>query len=425
MGEQTVTCPKCGNEIKLTESLAAPLVANVRAEYEKMLWTQRAAMKTREDKLSARAAEVDKAQADLQAKVQEQVTAQLAAERKTVAAAEAVKARTLVQHELAQRAEELKDRDARLQTLEEKLKGAQAAEAMLIKKERQLDDARRELDLNVERGVQTGLEEARTIARRQTEAEMDLKMKDSEYKITALKKQIDDLQRKAEQGSQQTQGEVLELALEGQLRARFPLDVIEPVAKGEFGGDVLQHVRDSSGQPCGSILWESKRTSKWQDGWLQKLRGDQRAAGAELAVIVSQSLPKDVTHFDHQDGIWVSSLSCTVPVAVALRQALVQLAHVRRAGEGQETKVQQVYAYLTGPRFRHRIESIVEKFSDMQDDLEKERKMMTKQWAKREEQIRCVVDATAGMYGDLQGIAGRSLQEIDALESKMLLSDEV
>ena len=187
---------------------------------------------------------------------------------------------------------------------------------------------------------------------------------------------------------------------------------------------MLQHVRDHTGQLCGKILWESKRTKAWSDSWLPKLKGDQRAAHAELAVIVSQAMPKDITHFDELDGIWVSSLSCILPVANALRVSLVQLAGVRRAGEGQETKAQQIYAYLTGPRFKHRIECIAEKFTGMRTDLDRERKWMNKQWAKREGELLAVLEATSGLYGDLQAIAGQSLKEIDALEGPMHLELE-
>ncbi len=171
-------------------------------------------------------------------------------------------------------------------------------------------------------------------------------------------------------------------------------------------------------------MWESKRTKNWSDGWLAKLREDQRAAKAELAVIVSQALPKDVETFDFIDGVWVTSPRNVIPVAIALRHTLIELSLARQAGEGQQTKMELVYQYLTGPRFRHRVQAIVEKFSDMQSDLDKERKTMTKLWAKREEQIRCVIESTAGMYGDLQGIAGKTLQEIEGLDMPLLESTD-
>ena len=149
--------------------------------------------------------------------------------------------------------------------------------------------------------------------------------------------------------------------MEDQLRRQFPFDEIQPVPKGEFGGDILHIVRDSSGRECGRILWEFKRTKQWQAIWLSKLKGDQRAARADLAVIVSQAMPPDIQHFDEVDGIWISSLACTLPVATALRASLLQLASQRRNTEGQQTKSELVYAYLTGPHFRGRIEAIAER----------------------------------------------------------------
>jgi hypothetical protein len=182
-----------------------------------------------------------------------------------------------------------------------------------------------------------------------------------------------------------------------------------------YGGDVTHRVNGPLGQPCGTILWESKRTKNWSDGWLAKLREDQRAAKAEIAVIVSQALPKGVDTFDLVDGVWVTHPRAALPVAMTLRHTLLEVSLARQSSEGQQTKMEMVYQYLTGPRFRQRVQAIVEAFSSMQEDLDKEKRAITKQWAKREEQIERVMGATVGMYGDLQGIAGRSLQEIEGL----------
>ena len=206
------------------------------------------------------------------------------------------------------------------------------------------------------------------------------------------------------------------IELEALLRAKFPRDTIEPVPKGEFGGDALQRVMGPLGQQCGMILWESKRTKNWSDGWLAKLRDDQRTDKAEIAIIVSQILPKGVESFDLVDGIWVTNTKSVFSLAVALRHSLIEVASARQALNGQQTKTEMVYQYLTGPRFRHRVEAIVEAFSSMQEDLDREKKAITKQWAKREEQIERVMQSTVGMYGDLQAIAGKSLQEIEGLE---------
>jgi len=279
------------------------------------------------------------------------------------------------------------------------------------------------MELTIEKRVDESLVVVRNQAKLEAEDGLGLKVAEKEHTISSMQKQIEELKRKAEQGSQQLQGEVQELELEAILRGRFPRDLVEAIPKGVHGGDALQRVFGASPQYCGTILWESKRTKNWSDGWLTKLRDDQIAAKAECAVMVTQALPKDVESFDLVDGVWVTCHRTFIPVAVALRQSLLELSLARQAGEGQQTKKEMVYQYLTGPKFRHRVQAIVEKFADMQEDLDKERKTMTKLWAKRQEQIRCVIESTAGMYGDLQGIAGKTLQEIEGLEIAAIDSD--
>jgi hypothetical protein len=218
----------------------------------------------------------------------------------------------------------------------------------------------------------------------------------------------------------QSQGEVLELELEELLRGRFPTDSIDPIGKGELGADIMQQVNGAIGQSAGIILWETKRTKAWSDGWLAKLRDDQRRSGADVALIVSQVLPKHVEQFDLVEGIWVAHPRCALPVAVALRQGLIDVSSSRLIQQGQQTKMEQVYNYLTGTKFRQRVDAVVEKFNDMREDLDKERKFMGRQWAKRETQILSVLDSTVGMVGDLQAIAGKAMPEIPSLDMPLL-----
>jgi hypothetical protein len=412
--DPVITCPSCRTEIKLTESLAAPLLESTRQQYEQRLSQKDADIARRELAIREQQASLAKAKESLD----EQVAEKLKSERTVIAAEEAKKARLLLSADLEQKTGELADLRNVLKQRDEKLAEAQKAQADLMRQQRALEDAQRELDLTIEKRVQDSLAQTREQARKEAEESLRLKVAEKQQTIDSMQKQIEDLKRKAEQGSQQLQGEVLELEIESRIRTAFPLDVVEPVPKGEHGGDVIQRVFNPLGQPCGALLWESKRTKNWSDGWLAKLRDDQRAAKAEIALIVTQALPKgiDSNSFDCIDGVWVTSSSCAIPVATALRYSLIELSAARQASEGQQTKMELVYQYLTGPRFRHRIEAVVEKFTEMQADLQKERKMMTKQWAKREEQIRCVIDSTAGMYGDLQGIAGKAVLEIESLE---------
>ena len=416
MTEPTITCPNCKTEIKLTESLAAPLLASTRLQFEKQLAQKDSDIAQRENVMREKEKALTDAKRGMDQQVADQVAEQLKTERARVAAEEAKKAKAASANELDAKARELLELQDVLKERNTKLAEAQKAQAELIKKKRELDDAHRELDLTVEKRVQEGLTEVRTLAKREAEDGMKLKVAEKDQTISSMQQKIEELKQKAEQGSQQLQGEVLELELENLLRGKFPFDSIEPVPKGEFGGDALHRVNSQGGVPCGTILWESKRTRNWSDGWLPKLREDQRSAKAEVCVLVSQVLPKGVEAFDLIDGVWVTSPRAALPVATMLRQGLLQLSQIRALSEGQQTKTEMVYQYLTGPRFKQRVEAIVEAFSNMQDDLDKERKVITKQWAKRQQQIERVMGATVGMYGDLQGIAGKSLQEIEGLE---------
>ncbi|MGO9992674.1 MAG: DUF2130 domain-containing protein [Steroidobacteraceae bacterium] len=394
MTEPTIVCPKCGTEIRLTESLAAPLIAATRQQFQQ--------------RLSEKDAEL---------------AVQLKAERVRAAAEESRKAKLESAAEMEVKVRELVELQEVLKVRNEKLAQAQQAQAELLRKQRELDDAKRELELTVEKRVQDGLAEVRSKAMRDAEDGLKQKVLEKDQTIVSMQRTIEELKQKADRGSQQLQGEVQELELEALLRAKFPFDSIEPVPKGEFGADIVQVVNSQGGQPSGTILWEIKRTRNWSDGWLMKLREDQRAAKAEICVLVSNVLPKGVETFDIVDGVWIAHPRCALPVAAVLRNTMLQIALARQVSDGQQSKTEMVYQYLTGPRFRQRVEAIVEAFSAMQEDLDKERKVITKQWAKREEQIERVMSGTIGMYGDLQGIAGKSLQEIDGLELRALALD--
>uniref|UniRef100_E6QTC4 DUF2130 domain-containing protein n=1 Tax=mine drainage metagenome TaxID=410659 RepID=E6QTC4_9ZZZZ len=343
MTEPTIICPNCKTEIKLTESLAAPLIAATRKQFEQQLAQKDSDIAQREQVMRDKEKQLTEDKRKLDDQVADRVAAQLKTERVRVIEEESRKARLASATELENKARELTELQAVLNANNQKLAEAQKAQAELIKKQRELDDAKRELELTVEKRVQDGLTEVRTQAKKEAEDEQKLKVMEKEQTITAMQKQIEDLKRRAEQGSQQMQGEVQELELENLLRVKFPFDSIEPVPKGEFGGDVLHRVIGSGGQSGGTILWEFKRTKNWSDGWLVKLRDDQRTAKAEIAVIVSQTLPKGVETFEMVDGVWVTHPRAALPVAMILRQSLLELALARQSSEGQQTKTEMIY----------------------------------------------------------------------------------
>jgi len=422
IAEPTIICPKCKAEIPLTESLAAPLLEATRRQYERKLSQKDKEIEQREESLREKEKKVADAKRKLDQQVADQVAEQLKAERARIVADEARKARLSSASEIEAKNRELDGLKEVLAENDRKLTEAQKAQADALKKQRELDDARRELDLTVETRIKEGLSDVRNQAKREAEEAERLKVAERDQKIASMQRTIEELQRKAEQGSQQLQGEVQELELENLLRAKFPYDTIEPVPKGEFGGDTVQRVVSPAGLMAGTILWEAKRTKNWSNGWLAKLREDQRTAKAEISILISQALPEGVETFDVIDGVWVAHPRVLIPVATVLRNTLLEVNTARLISEGQQTKAEMVYQYLTGPRFRQRVEAIVEAFSGMQEDLDKERKAIMKQWAKRSEQIERVMTATVGMYGDLQGIAGKSIQQIEGLEFPALAS---
>jgi hypothetical protein len=416
VNETLIRCPNCDHEIRLTESLAGPLLEETHRKYDAVLKEKDADVARKTEALRQEREQVAKTRLE----IEDEVVRRLGSERTMIVASEAQKARREAAAELLSKETEASELREALAINNAKLADAQRIQADLMRQRRALEDEKREFDLTIEKRVQASSNEIRERAKQEADDAARLRVLERENTIESMARTIEELKRKAEQGSEQGRGEIFEVALEDTLRSKFPSDIIEPVAKGESGADIVQRINQAVGPAAGTILYESKRTKAWNDHWLNKLREDQRRCGADLAVIVSQALPRNVRHFDLVDGIWVTHPACAVPVALALRQTLVELDGSRLAQEGQQTKMQQVYRYLTGTKFRQRVEAVVEKFDDLREDLEKERKFMGRQWAKRELQIVSVVDSTTGMIGDLQAIAGKAMPRIDNLDAPLL-----
>jgi hypothetical protein len=401
----TILCPNCQTPIELTEVLSAQLRGQLRQEFEVEIDRKEKALADRERKLFSEKQSLEQAARE----IDQQVAERLEGERKQLTATALAKAREQVTIEL-------RDKDEQLSDVQGQLKAARDAELALRQERRKLEEEKNTLELTLTRRLDEERSKIRETAKKEADEERRLKDAEKDSLINTLRTQIEDLRRKSEQGSQQLQGEVLEVALEELLRRYFPFDEITPVAKGIHGGDVVQTVRDATGAVAGQILWESKRTKNWSDGWLPKLRDDQRAAKAQVAILVTIELPKEVTTFRHIDGVWVTSSPCAIPLASALRTALIEIAAAKRSVEGRNDKMEMLYSYLSGQEFRHRFEGIVEAFVTLREDLEAEKRAMQRIWAKREKQLDRAISNTSGMYGDLSGIIGGALPRISRLE---------
>lgn len=416
MNEPTIVCPKCRTEIKLTESLAAPIIEATREKFRQHLQSETAKLEDREAAVLREKQEIAKTKAELD----EQIEHRIAAERTKIAIEEKKRAQLLLGDDLKQREAENASLKEALSARDEKLKEAQLAQAQVLRKERELDDERRELELTVEKRVGAMLSTERERGKKEAEESSQLRIREQDERIASMHRTIEELKKKAEQGSQQLQGEVFELQLEEMIRQHFPSDTVEPVGKGQLGADLIQKVVTPGGSVAGTILWELKRTRNWSEGWLAKLRGDQRSINADIALMVSHALPKDCHTFDLKDGVWITGPQCVLPLVIALREQLLCVASAKQSSEGQHTKMERMYDYLTGTQFRHRVQAIVEQFTAMEEDLRRERRAIEKMWAKRDQQILGAVRATAGMWGDLQGIAGQSIPEVEGLDINLL-----
>ena len=437
MESNHIKCPQCGTEIEVGEVLATQVTVAVEARLR-----QEAEAKLKQAVAAAQAKERDSVR--LQMKNME---LQLSEKDKAVQAAEAkelallARQRELVTREkqleqdvekrLAVREQELtkqiqeqtaqatsKQLEALQQALQSKdaaMDEARARELVLLKQKAELEDKRKNMELDYQRKLaeERQLLEKQLIEKYSSEA--DLKLKERDKQIEDLRKSLAEAKRKSEQGSMETQGEALELDLEANLNIHFPHDEITPVPKGIRGADVIQTVHNQSMVNCGSIIWETKNTKAWNSAWIDKLKDDQRSIGANLAVLVSTELPEGIKTFGHVDGVWVVSVASYIPLAMTLRQQLVQVTFARSASEGKSEKMEMVYEYLSGDAFRHKVEAIVETFVGMQEQLNKEKRAYARLWKEREKQIERIIENTAGMYGDVRGLIGSAVPEIKAL----------
>lgn len=306
----------------------------------------------------------------------------------------------------------LKDLQEQVKEGNEKIRKSQETEIELRKRGRELERRQEEAELELNRK----LDEQRKHTKEELEKEYTLKISQQEEQNAALRKQIDELKRKAEIGSQQAQGEVLEKTLEDLLRETFSNDLIEPVPKGMSGADVIQKVNAKKGQCCGIIIWESKNTKNWNKSWIDKLKENQRDIKAEIAVLATVVLPSEILTFGMHEGIWITHWTFACQLACVLRMNLIDLNESKIAQEGKDKKMELLYDYLISPQFKQRVETVVGAFDRMRKDLAQEKQAMERIWSKREKQIELVMKGTSGLYGDLQGIAGAYLPEIEALQ---------
>jgi hypothetical protein len=369
----TITCPHCGKPVEISEALKHQIEAETLADLEK---------KHAIDMEAAKKQAIE----DSQKKFSDQFA-----------------------HQLKQKEEETREEKEQNRRLTEQL-------TQLMKDMRDLKREKDEVKLEMEKRLALEEDKIRLDASKKAEEETSLKMAAKDKQLTDALKEVEDMKRKLTQGSQQLQGEVFEEEFEQILASHYPHDKISPVGKGIRGGDIIQEVWDSTGNFAGKILWELKNTKTWSEGWVDKLKGDKREINAEEAIIITEVMPIGVKNAGFYKGVWVTDRNFVLPLADSIRVKLIQLVMIKNSQLGKDAKMESLYAYLTGTEFKNRIEAIVEAFSSMQQEVEKEKRYFANKWARDEKNIRQVIDSTYGMHGDLRGILAASVPQIAGLD---------
>jgi len=305
--------------------------------------------------------------------------------------------------------EELEEKSKMISELRDK-------EIEMERMKREMKEEKKNWEYEFEKKIQKEREEYEEQIIKREHQRIELKMKERDKVIADLKTQIDEAKRKAEQGSMQLQGEVQELAIEEYLSANFPFDEVVEVKKGARGGDCIQIVNDGNQVNCGSIYYESKRTKDFQPAWIEKFKADMRVKGADIGVIVTEAMPKDMKMMGEKSGIWICTFEEFKALSFVLRNTVILVSQERGSQQNKGDKMNLLYDYLTSSEFRMQVEGIVEGFTQMQTDLQREKNSMNRIWSQREKQIQKVILNTTNMFGSIKGIAGAAIGTIDYLE---------
>ncbi|MEE9342838.1 MAG: DUF2130 domain-containing protein [Gammaproteobacteria bacterium] len=406
---QKIECPNCGHAIDVNDLLYHQVNEELKKKYNDDLAREN-------NRVQSKLQSLNNDREALEKEKQEQTELIDSAIKTGVKKKESQLKTQLKQQLEDEQSEVMKSLNDELSSKSLQLKDFNKAKSDLEKVKREKDELKGAIEADAEKRLTLKLAEARETIAKNVEEQSYLKISEKEKIIEQLHQQLKDAQRKAEQGSVQLQGEVQELAIEKWLSTTFVLDTIEEIKKGARGADCLQTINTRGQQNCGTIYYESKRTKAFQAGWIEKFKNDIRDKNADIGVLVTECMPIDMKRMGQREGIWVCSFEEFKGLAVVLRESVVQLSDALTTQENKGEKMGMLYDFLTGNEFKLQIEAIVEGFTQMQSDLEAEKRAMQGIWKKREKQIQKVLLNTNHMYSSIKGIAGNAIQSIPLLE---------
>ena len=400
MHDVSIECPECGAKFSVDDSFKKHAQEEAEKEIKKMkkiLLDKEKEFQSKEETLKTR-------ESEYQSKLQEALLTQTKLVEKKA------------QEEASKKVElKLRDMEEQLNEKASSLNQSHKEQLELRKKVREVEDKEKTLELEISKRVQDACKKTEEDTAKLSTEKYKYEILQKEKVIQQMKEQTEELQRKLLQGSQQTQGEVVEEDFENNLQIKYPLDVFEEVPKGVNGADLVHHVRDQGLKICGTILYEFKNQKSFSDGWVAKLVEDQRKVGANIAVLVTSVMPKNASEIEIIDGVYVVTYDVAIPFIASLRKSLEELSRAQLVSINKDTKMSMIYDYLTGDSFKQKFKSIVRAYKEQKELLEQEKRSLTRIWAKREKQLGIVIEAATTMYGEVEGIIGSAAPVIEEL----------
>ncbi len=410
MPNQTqINCPSCGTSIDVQDILAHQLEDEIKQKYQVQLNQEKKKQEEREAALAAQQRQFEEKKKRENELFQQRLDRELKRQKE--------ESETTIRKKIAEEQEDqFKAMQKELTQKSEQIRELNRTKAEVEQLKREKAELREVAEAEAQKRLNEQILNEKEKIRKSEEERNELRFRELQKQLEDQKKLTEEMKRKQEQGSMQMQGEVQELAIEEWLETKFPLDSVEEIKKGARGGDCIQVVNTRTRQNCGKIYYESKRTKDFQPSWIEKFKADMRDKGADIGVLVTEAMPSDMERMGIRDGVWVCSYEEFKGLCAVLRESVIQLSAAVSSQENRGDKMHMLYDFLTSNNFRMQIEAIVEGFSQMQSDLESEKRSMQRIWKQREKQIEKVITNTVDMYGSIKGIAGSAIQSVKALE---------
>jgi hypothetical protein len=407
-----INCPKCGHLFNVEDVLANKIEEKYRNELKERISEIEENFREKESGVLRLEKELKKKESEIDSQVEQKLREESALRERKI--------KERVTKEYEDRIKMLSDENETIQKQNRLLTNAKIENEQL---KRKLEEQKYALETEYEQKMTEKLKEEIAEIKRREADRAELKLREKEEVINSMKEQMEEMKRKAEQGSMQLQGEVQELVLEETLRGMFPNDIISEVAKGMRGADVVHTVRNNKAAECGKILYESKRTKKFSDDWIEKLKNDALAAKADVCIIVTEAMPEGIEKIGSRDGVWICSFNDFKGLVIVLRESLIKINDVYEAQSNKGDKMQMLYDYLTGNEFRMQMEAIAEGFASLQDGYVREKRAMERIWKEREKQLERILMNTNHFIGSIKGIAGNSIPQIGEISKSNLLDE--